>query len=66
MFLLIYEAYLIHRLFPTHYKFFPRAFILPNQLSELFNCFNTSKVRTYILKPDNGSQVCNMIFYNSL
>lgn len=48
---------IIYRLFPTHYKFFPRAFILPDQLSDLLNCFNTSKLKTYILKPDNGSQV---------
>jgi tubulin polyglutamylase TTLL6/13 len=45
------------RLFPLHYKFFPRAFVLPDQLSDLLACFSTSKVRTYILKPDMGSQV---------
>lgn len=48
------------RLFPSHYKFFPRAFVLPNQLPDLLGCFSTSKLRTYILKPDNGSQVCNI------
>lgn len=60
---LLYQLYLMYRLFPTYYKFFPRAFILPNQLSDLLNCFGTSKVKTYILKPDNGSQVCKFTLH---
>ncbi|KAL2635285.1 hypothetical protein R1flu_006764 [Riccia fluitans] len=46
----------MRKMFPSQYKFFPRSFILPNQLPELLSKFNFHKTRTYILKPDNGCQ----------
>ncbi|EFJ09255.1 hypothetical protein SELMODRAFT_130241, partial [Selaginella moellendorffii] len=46
---------MMRKIFPAAYKFFPRAFILPNQLTQFMARFNTPKPRTYILKPDTGS-----------
>ncbi|KAI5077890.1 hypothetical protein GOP47_0007714 [Adiantum capillus-veneris] len=46
----------MRRMFPAEYKFFPRAFILPNHIQELVIRLNSERIRTYILKPDNGCQ----------
>ncbi|CAM6095581.1 unnamed protein product [Calypogeia fissa] len=46
----------MRKMFPSQYKFFPRSFILPNQLPGLLAKFNNHKIRTFILKPDNGCQ----------
>ncbi|KAH7438325.1 hypothetical protein KP509_04G010200 [Ceratopteris richardii] len=46
----------MRRMFPADYKFFPRAFILPNHIQELVMRLNSDRLRTYILKPDNGCQ----------
>eukprot|EP00249_Psilotum_nudum_P013413 c24316_g1_i2 orf=397-2796(-) len=46
----------MRRMFPAEYKFFPQAFILPNQIHDLTACLNSERLKTYILKPDNGSQ----------
>ncbi|XP_024377743.1 uncharacterized protein [Physcomitrium patens] len=56
----------MRKLFPADYMFFPQAFILPNQLSNLLNCFSRSKVKTFILKPDNGSQGRGVVLAQSV
>eukprot|EP01018_Ginkgo_biloba_P028081 Gb_32860 [translate_table: standard] len=47
----------MRKMFPAEYKFFPRAFVLPNQIPELIPRLNNpQRLRTYILKPDSGCQ----------
>ena len=48
--------------FPNHYDFFPKTWILPQQMNDLrnhaqANQYNTKKNKvTYIVKPDNSCQ----------
>ncbi|KAF8822038.1 Tubulin-tyrosine ligase family protein [Cardiosporidium cionae] len=41
---------------PQAYKFFPPTWILPADMMELKNQLYTKKIRTFIIKPDTGSQ----------
>ncbi|KAJ7530489.1 hypothetical protein O6H91_14G005600 [Diphasiastrum complanatum] len=56
----------MRKLFPSLYKFSPRGYILPNQLSKFLTCFNISSPRTYILKPDNGCQGRGVVLVQSV
>lgn len=50
----------LSKLFPSEYNFFPKTWILPNELHELRNHFtanlNSKHKVTYIVKPDGLSQ----------
>lgn len=50
-------------LFPGHYQFCPKTYVLPEDLQQLWKDFKSpqkGKPRTLILKPDSGSQVCDV------
>ncbi|CAJ1427848.1 unnamed protein product [Effrenium voratum] len=42
--------------FPKEYRFFPDTWILPTDMSDFKQQFNTVKKQTFIIKPDNGCQ----------
>jgi len=44
------------KLYPDEYKFVPKSYILPAELSDFLSEFKTKKKRTWILKPDSGCQ----------
>ena len=47
-------------LFPGHYQFCPKTYVLPEDLQSLWKDFKSpkkGKPKTLILKPDSGSQV---------
>jgi len=47
-------------LFPGHYQFCPKTYVLPEDLQTLWKDFKSpkkGKPKTLILKPDSGSQV---------
>ncbi|KAH9577011.1 hypothetical protein CY35_01G192400, partial [Sphagnum magellanicum] len=56
----------MRKMFPTQYRYFPRAYILPNHLPNLLACFNSPKVKTFILKPNNGSQGRGVVLAQSV
>ncbi|XP_017767891.1 PREDICTED: tubulin polyglutamylase ttll6-like [Nicrophorus vespilloides] len=46
----------MQRLFPKEYNFFPKTWCLPADLGDVLAYSRTRKHKTYILKPDAGSQ----------
>lgn len=44
------------RLFPKDYNFFPKTWCLPADLGEVLSYSRLRKNKTFILKPDAGSQ----------
>lgn len=42
--------------FPNEYDFFPRTWILPQEIQEFRNQFTAKKNKTFIVKPDALSQ----------
>lgn len=44
------------RVLPREYDYFPRTYVLPEEMEEFLLAFTRRKRRTYILKPDAGCQ----------
>lgn len=56
----------MQRLFPKDYNFFPKTWCLPADLGEALSYSRLRKNKTYILKPDAGSQGRGIIITKSL
>lgn len=54
------------RLFPKEYSFFPRTWCLPADLGEALTYSRLRRNRTFILKPDSGSQGRGIIVTKTL
>ncbi|XP_062558970.1 tubulin polyglutamylase TTLL13-like isoform X2 [Armigeres subalbatus] len=46
----------MQKLFPTEYQIFPKTWVFPADLGEAIAYSRTHRSKTYILKPDQGSQ----------
>lgn len=56
----------MQRLFPKDYNFFPKTWCLPADLGEALSYSRLRKNKTYILKPDAGSQGRGILITKSL
>lgn len=56
----------MQRLFPKDYSFFPKTWCLPADLGEALSYSRLRKNKTYILKPDAGSQGRGILITKSL
>lgn len=40
------------KVFPEHYNFFPKTWLLPGDSKDFKNQFNSKKAKTFIIKPE--------------